>query len=167
LAAGECSFDLAEHLTPLCKGQTSCSVHCDDTVAKCTIIGGTGSATVLNLTTLSGPPPAGGPGWKCGANAAANRLTAKLLCPAISKAGHVLTVEVVVPPSSDAVTKLPLLGSDGTSLIVSEGGRTIWKEGKFVRGVPGLKGAEVDGDGEVLAVSHGSGRYKFVMLAAL
>ena len=73
-----------------------------------------------------------------------------------------LTVQVAVPPNSDGVTKLPLLGSDPASLTVTEGGAAVWQQGKYVSGVAGVVGAAVDSEADVLVVSHGSGRYEFV-----
>ena len=73
-----------------------------------------------------------------------------------------LTVEVAVPPNSDGVTKLPLLGSDPASLAVTEGGAAVWQQGKYVSGVAGVVEAVVDSEADVLVVSHGSGRYEFV-----
>ena len=124
--------------------------------------GDAGNATVLNLTLLAGPAPPGGTGWRCAANGVANKLSVQAICPAQTRPGHVLTVEVEVPPNSDGVTKLPLLGSDPASLTVTEGGAAVWQQGKYVSGVVGVVGAVVDSEAGVLAVSHGSGRYEFV-----
>ena len=123
--------------------------------------GEAGNTTVLNLTLLAGPAPPGGTGWRCAANGAANKLSVKAICPAQTRPGHVLTIEVAVPPNSDAVTKVPLLGADPASITVTEGGAAVWRDGAFVPGVKGVVGVAAESEADVVAVSHGSGRYRF------
>ena len=166
LTAGGCSVDLTKNLTALCKGHPSCSVLCDNNAATC-IVTADDHVTVLNLTALAGSggamvPPSS---WRCGANTASNKLSIKLLCPTVPKPGHVLTVEVEVPPNSDGVTKIPLLGTDPELLTIVESGSEIWSGGTYDPvGAIGVISVEANMQDDVLEVKHGSGRYHFVRI---
>ena len=111
------------------------------------------------------PPPHYDPcfgtkGWYSG------YLSLRLAHSCSRNAGTVLTVTVTVPPNSNAITKLPLLGSSaavGSGFAVTEGpradGRAVWRDGAFVPGVPGVFSARVVSD--TVEVRHGSGVYAF------
>ena len=100
-----------------------------------------------------------GPGGSC--TGQGHVLSAQVACPKPLKTGTTLTIDVVVPPNSDAVTKVPLLGSDPASITVTEGGAAVWRDGAFVPGVKGVVGVAAESEADVMAVSHGSGRYRF------
>src|SRR5512143_2328391 len=68
-------------------------------------------------------------------------------------------VEVTVPFGTEAEVVIPKLNLRDVK--VSEGGRTIWADGKFVGGATGIAGA-VDKDGAI-RVQTGGGRYAFVL----
>ncbi len=68
-------------------------------------------------------------------------------------------VEVTVPFGSEAEVVIPKLNL--RDIKVSEGGKTIWADGKYVGGVTGVAGA-VDKDGAI-RVQVGGGRYAFAL----
>jgi hypothetical protein len=161
---GGCSYNLSGTLSRLCAGQHSCNVHCDNSKATCTIGSGR-NATVLNLTRLAPAAHSSGSSsgaWRCSENSANNKLSVQVICPSPIITGTVLHVDVALPPTCDAVTKLPLLGSDPAMLVISEGGRVVWSNGSYVSGVNGVVGAEVDRLADAVAIAHGSGEYHFV-----
>jgi len=70
--------------------------------------------------------------------------------------GHT-KLEVAVPVGSTAEVDFPVLAL--SHIVVQEGGRTVWKEGAFVPGAPGISGAKLAGGRIVFEV--GSGGYSF------
>ena len=73
--------------------------------------------------------------------------------------GADLRIRSSAPANSIATTAVPLLGASAATVIVSEGGTVLWRDGAFVSGVDGVMGAVVSGD--AILVSHGSGTYDF------
>ena len=73
--------------------------------------------------------------------------------------GDVVRVEVTIPAGSEAEVVIPKLGI--RDIKISEGGKTIWADGKFVAGAAGITGAE-DKDGAI-RIKTGGGRYVFVL----
>jgi hypothetical protein len=68
-------------------------------------------------------------------------------------------VEAVVPVGSEADVVIP--GFKLRHVRVTEGGRTLWENGAYVPGVPGVAAAA--GKDGAVRVKVGSGRYAFVL----
>lgn len=68
-------------------------------------------------------------------------------------------VEAVVPVGSAAEVVIPKFNL--RNIKVTEGGKALWENGKFVAGVPGVEGA-ADKDGAI-RIKIGSGRYVFIL----
>ena len=66
-------------------------------------------------------------------------------------------LEVTIPAGSTAEVAVPVLLL--SHIVVEESGKTVWKEGVFVPGVPGISGAKLAGGRVVFEV--GSGTYAF------
>jgi len=70
----------------------------------------------------------------------------------------VITLEVNVPVNSDAQVVIPA-ESQMTEVVIREGDRVVWENGRYVSGDPGIKAATQEGK---LVVFHvGSGNYSF------
>jgi alpha-L-rhamnosidase len=76
-----------------------------------------------------------------------------------SRTDKTVQVEAVVPVGSSAEVVVPKFKL--RNVAVSEGGKAVWENGKFVPGVAGVEGAE-DKDGAI-RLTIGSGRYVFVL----
>ena len=68
-------------------------------------------------------------------------------------------IEAVVPVGSSAEVVMPKFNLRNVK--VTEGGKAIWDNGKFVAGAPGVEGA-TDKDGAI-RIKAGSGRYVFIL----
>lgn len=68
-------------------------------------------------------------------------------------------IEVTVPVGAEAEVVLPKLNI--RDIQISEGGKTVWADGKFLAGPSGIAGAE-DKDGAI-RFKTGGGRYVFVL----
>jgi hypothetical protein len=68
-------------------------------------------------------------------------------------------LNVVIPANSDASVSIPLLNFNNAT--ISENGKTVWKDGAFVAGVPGVADAKIDKTN--LTFSVGSGSYEFTL----
>jgi hypothetical protein len=68
-------------------------------------------------------------------------------------------VQTTVPVGSTAETVIPKFNL--RNVRVTEGGKPVWENGKFVAGVGGITAAE-DKDGAI-RITTGSGRYAFVL----
>jgi alpha-L-rhamnosidase len=66
-------------------------------------------------------------------------------------------LKVAVPVGSTAEVDFPVLGM--IHIVVTEGGRPVWKEGAYVSGVPGITGAKLSGGKIEFEVQ--SGGYSF------
>jgi alpha-L-rhamnosidase len=66
-------------------------------------------------------------------------------------------LSVVIPANSDASISIPLLNFKNAT--IAENGKTVWKDGAFVAGVPGVADAKIDKT--YLTFSVGSGSYEF------
>jgi hypothetical protein len=77
--------------------------------------------------------------------------------------GAWLTLEVTIPANTDAAVWVPKAGAAMDR--VTEGGRPVWQQGKFVPGVAGITAA-VDA-GEWVRFEVGAGSYKFVSFGAV
>jgi hypothetical protein len=64
-----------------------------------------------------------------------------------------------VPVGSAAEVVIPKFNL--RTIKVTEGGKALWENGKFVAGVPGVEGA-ADKDGAI-RIKIGSGRYVFIL----
>ena len=76
-----------------------------------------------------------------------------------SRADGGVRVEAVVPVGSAAEVVIPKFNL--RNIKVTEGGKALWENGKFVAGVSGVEGA-TDKDGAI-RIRTGSGRYTFVL----
>ena len=76
-----------------------------------------------------------------------------------SRTDRSVRVEAVVPVGSAAEVVIPKFNLRNVK--VTEGGKAVWENGKFVPGVAGVEGA-VDKDGAV-RIKIGSGRYAFTL----
>jgi len=74
-----------------------------------------------------------------------------------------ITLEAVVPVNSTAAVVIPK-DPEATDLVLREGDRVVWENGKFVPGTPGITGASQEENGS-LALEVGSGRYSFKLTA--
>jgi alpha-L-rhamnosidase len=73
------------------------------------------------------------------------------------KSGNSLTLEVTIPVNSVAKVSVPKLGLQDVA--VTESGKTVWKNGKFIKGVSGIiAGSETD---DYVTFDIGSGSYTF------
>ena len=68
-----------------------------------------------------------------------------------------LVLNVILPVDSQARVSVPKMGLE--SVIVKEGGRTIWKDGSYVEGVTGIVGGDKGED--YVTFDIGSGSYFF------
>jgi alpha-L-rhamnosidase len=73
------------------------------------------------------------------------------------------TVEVTIPVNSTATVVIPK-PEEASDLLVREGERAVWENGKYVAGVPGVSGAS-QGDGGDVVIEVGSGQYSFTLTA--
>lgn len=69
-----------------------------------------------------------------------------------------ITVDVTIPVNSDAQVVIPPEG-DMTEITLTESGRVIWRDGRFVGGDAGI--TTVRQEGGALVASVGSGSYSF------
>ena len=76
-----------------------------------------------------------------------------------SRTDRSVRVEAVVPVGSAAEVVIPKFNL--RNVRVTEGGKAVWENGKFVPGVAGVEGA-ADKDGAV-RIKIGSGRYAFTL----
>jgi len=70
----------------------------------------------------------------------------------------VITLDVTVPVSSDAQVVIPP-EAQMTDVVIREGDRVVWENGRYVSGDPGVKAGTQDGKKVVFHV--GSGTYSF------
>ena len=175
LRNGSCGVDLKAQIAKRCVSQSRCTVMCgwtsSPTYGFSPGVDSANSGCVI-VTPADGPAPFykgatfvpfapphfdpcfGSPGWYNG------YLSLRVAHSCGENTGTVLTVKVTVPPNSDAITRVPLLGSASALVTITEGGRAVWRDGAFVRGeVPGVESARVVSD--VVEVLHGSGVYHF------
>eukprot|EP00040_Diaphanoeca_grandis_P031968 m.192534 g.192534 ORF g.192534 m.192534 type:complete len:1045 (-) comp32471_c0_seq1:82-3216(-) len=88
-------------------------------------------------------------------------LAIQVTCAAAPKpGGHVLNLNVQVPVGSDSQLVVPLLGSSPSSVMISENGTAVFKNGAYVAGVSGVTGAMATKDS--IVIEHGSGSYRFI-----
>ena len=74
------------------------------------------------------------------------------------------TLAATVPVGAHASVVLPAMnGTDASSLVITEGGATVWSGGVYVPGVPGIESASAGPQGVAFEVR--SGKYAFVALA--
>jgi alpha-L-rhamnosidase len=71
-----------------------------------------------------------------------------------------LDMVVTIPVNSEATVCVPKLGF--ADVVITESGETIWENGKFIRGVPGIT-AGSDGD-DYVVFDVGSGSYTFNLM---
>jgi alpha-L-rhamnosidase len=76
-----------------------------------------------------------------------------------SRTDRGVRVAVTIPGGSEAEIVIPKFNL--RSVRVTEGGKTLWQDGKYITGVPGVMGA-VDKDG-ALRIKTGGGRYVFLL----
>ncbi len=97
------------------------------------------------------------------ASASASLATVRgLLSSSWHKAGQTFTLDVTIPANSRAQVHLPKLGTE--HVVVEEGGHSLWADGAYVGGVPGVLGGTDAGDRLVFDV--GSGSYELELRAA-
>jgi len=85
-----------------------------------------------------------------------------------------VTLEVTVPVGATALAAIPLLparaaGSPAasvTAVAISEGGKAVWSQGKFVPGVPGVSAGKAGADGMSIEMELVSGSYAFTATKA-
>ena len=73
------------------------------------------------------------------------------------KDGNSLTLEVTIPAGASARVSVPTLGLE--DVIVTEGGKTVWKDGGCTSAVAGITGGAESDDYITFVV--GSGTYRF------
>jgi alpha-L-rhamnosidase len=81
-----------------------------------------------------------------------------LVASSWNKKGDQITLNVTIPPNSQAEVDIPKANLHNP-FIVKESGRTIWEKGTFKKGVPGINSAKEDRN--YIIVNIGSGDYKF------
>ena len=74
-----------------------------------------------------------------------------------------VNVDVTVPVNSAATVVIPK-PEEATELLVREGERVVWENGKYAAGVPGVTGASQGERGGII-VEVGSGQYSFTLTA--
>ena len=72
-----------------------------------------------------------------------------------------ITLEVTIPPNSDAKVYIPQ-EEQMTDITIGEGDRVIWEKGHFVPGTPGVTAGSKGHDDFVFDV--GSGHYQFKLV---
>ena len=70
----------------------------------------------------------------------------------------VITLEVMVPVNSDAQVVIPA-ESQMTDVVIREGDRVVWENGRYVSGDPGVKAGTQQG--RIFTFEVGSGTYSF------
>ena len=68
-------------------------------------------------------------------------------------------MEIVIPWNASARVCVPVGEESLKKVIIKGGDQIIWKEGKYMGGVPGIMGGSVDGQYVMFEV--GSGTYHF------
>ena len=71
------------------------------------------------------------------------------------------SIEIEIPVNSEARVHVPKLGFK--NVVITESGETVWENGKFIRGVPGIT-AGTDGD-DYVVFDVGSGSYNFQIIS--
>ncbi len=71
-----------------------------------------------------------------------------------------ITLDVTIPVGADAVILVPK-EEEMTTVTVHEGNHTVWENGQYVPGDPGIQNAQAADDGVTFRV--GSGHYAFVL----
>ena len=75
------------------------------------------------------------------------------------KTADSFTLKVTIPVNSEAKISVPKIGLKG--IIITESGKPIYKNGKFLKGIPGITTAVETKD--YVTFETGSGSYKFVL----
>ncbi len=70
-----------------------------------------------------------------------------------------LTLEAAIPVNSWGEIYVPTLGLE--RVVVEEGGRVVWRDGRFIEGTPGVESGRLEGNYVVFKV--GSGSYRFLV----
>ena len=78
------------------------------------------------------------------------------------KNGKSLVLDVVLPANSEAEVSVPNIGLKNPTII--EGGKIVWRDGSYVRGVSGITAGRQDAD--YVTFDVGSGRYRFRLQGA-
>lgn len=154
LLKGNCtssSANLIQQVSSVCDGQESCSLECSDRVAPGQFMGCIVTATPIPGAVQRQPVRVPLPD-PC--NGARKYAALRVRC-----SSGTLLVRAATPPNSIATTALPLLGGDSRRAKVTENGAVLWQSGKYIPGVPGVTGAEIQGN--ILLIRHGSGIYDF------
>jgi alpha-L-rhamnosidase len=76
------------------------------------------------------------------------------------RSGEDYSLNVTLPPNSAAHVVVPTL-QPVASAVIAEGYTTVWAEGQFVPGVPGVSNGAVGKDGESVEFTVGSGIFSF------
>jgi len=85
-----------------------------------------------------------------------------VLCNPPSSGDRSLLLSVIVPIGTSADSYIPIvpeLGQNEANIVVREGGKVVWRGGRYVAGVPGVVGARVADRGVFVTVL--SGQYHF------
>ncbi len=93
------------------------------------------------------------------ASASTETVRGLVSCSWVHKQGSV-SMDVVIPPNSDAKVVVPQL-LNMTTITVREGDHVVWSKGQFVPGDPGVAAAAAGRGGVVFSV--GSGHYHFLL----
>jgi len=70
-----------------------------------------------------------------------------------------ITLKVTIPGNCQANISVPKIGLK--NVIITEGGKTIWENGKFIKGISGITNAAETKD--YITFETGSGSYTFVL----
>jgi hypothetical protein len=139
--SGACYGDAPPSVNSTCNAPDSAAV------VEQLCVGKSQCAIGVNTTTFGGTDPCLN---------TRKSLTAALVgsCVAV-----VYSVDTTVPVGARALVRVPSRGIAPASIVVTEGGQTVWAAGAFVPGVAGISGAAVTADG--IQFDCGSGTYSF------
>ena len=96
-------------------------------------------------------------------------ISAPARAPNVTTLTPVYRLAVVVPVGVVADVVVPLRGSNAAAVALTESGADVWREGKFVAGVPGVSGAKAAdaGQGGNIRVAVTQGSYSFELLESM
>jgi len=80
-----------------------------------------------------------------------------IVCSNWKKTDHSFALDVNIPANTKASISVPVPGSRNTT--VTEGGKTVWKNGVYVKGVAGITGGKLEAG--YVTFDTGSGEYHF------
>jgi hypothetical protein len=103
--------------------------------------------------------------WKgqwIGLGVESNKTVRGVISSSWKRTNDSFVLEVEIPANSTARVSVPTFGLEKG--VITEGGKTVWKDASYVSGVAGVTGAGRDGDWVTFDI--GSGRYCFELRGA-